>query len=183
MSNYLGPSPLPEGPTRRSTLKTGVIATGAALWAVPAVQTLSMSAAHAEATSPTGEPQPTPTGKYISHGFVLVTCAGQYYAVKVGSDGSVDSAGNNDRDYLAARGYTNITRGIPAGFVGSQTVHEGEYALKLVVPTTCSIVMGIVVSFDGSFDDDNTGPQDKFAPATILPDGRTVIFRVSDDDD
>ena len=181
------PTDPPPGPSRRTTLKKGLAVGGAAMWAVPSVQALTVTSASAQRTSAPPPPPPPPpppaepTGKYISHGFVLVLCAGKYYSAKVESNGSVDGSGNQDREYLAGLGYTDIARGVPAGFVGSRSTFEGELALKLVVPSTCSIVEAIAVSFDGSFDDDGPGPQDKFAPATVV--GNTVYFRVSDDDD
>lgn len=176
---------VPAGVARRTALKKGVAVGGAALWAVPAVQVIGMSVAHAEDTSPVpppggGETPQEPTGTYISHGFVLVLSGGKYYSVKIENDGSVDGSGNQDRDYLAGLGYKDIKRGVPAGFVGSLTAYQGELALKLEVPASSSLVEAVAVSYDGSFDDDQDGPEDKFAPATVV--GRTVYFRVSDDE-
>ena len=42
-----------EGTTRRDLLRRGALIGGATVWAVPAVQALSMAAAHAESTSGT----------------------------------------------------------------------------------------------------------------------------------
>ena len=51
-----------EGTTRRDLLRRGALIGGATVWAVPAVQALSMAAAHAEPTSnPTPVPTPSPS--------------------------------------------------------------------------------------------------------------------------
>lgn len=54
-----------EGTTRRDLLRRGALIGGATVWAVPAVQALSMAAAHAEPTSnppPVPTPSPSPIG-------------------------------------------------------------------------------------------------------------------------
>jgi len=175
------------GPSRRTTLKRGLAVGGAAVWAVPAVQALSTTAASAVLTSPGpgGEeppPPPPPTGKYISHGFVLVLCDGNYYAAKIeGSTAAVTDSGKQDLSFLERLGYPDISRGLPPGFVGSYGTLGNELSLVLVVPDTCEIVGLVAVSFDGSFQNKQDPTSDKFGFATIV--GNTVYFRASDDDD
>lgn len=184
---------MPAGPSRRTTIKRGLAVGGAAVWAVPAVQALGVTAAAAQGTSAAPPPPPPPvepTGKHISHGFVLVTGGGKRYLVKVNSNGTLDFSGNQDKDYVISLGLPGIdshddfakgNAAVLAAFTGGAVVYENERALRIVVPSGYSIVSGTAaVSFDGSFDDDNKGPEDKFAPATVV--GSTVYFRESDDE-
>lgn len=184
-----------SGPSRRTTLKRGLAIGGAAVWAIPAVQALSVTSASAQFTSappPPPPPPPPPTGKIISHGFLLLICGGKYYAVKVeGSSGALDSAGNQDKDYLVSLGIAGIderddilnpSAGMLASFSGGFTVFEGENALFITVSNQCEVIAA-AVSFDGSFDNDGGSgdASDKFGAATIV--GKTAYFRQSDDDD
>lgn len=69
-------------PARRKLLKVAVTG-GVVGWTVPAVQTISMSAAHAQATSepPTTE-EPPPSCKAISNVQVVVLRSGMYFGLK-----------------------------------------------------------------------------------------------------
>lgn len=185
---------LSSGPSRRTALKSGLAVGGAALWVVPAVQALSVTAAAAQDTSvivpPPPPPPPPPSGKIVSHGFLLLSCKGKYYGVKVeGSSGELDSAGNQDKDYLVAMNASdnlinrkqilNPTDQMLIEFGHGFTVYENENALYITITNVCEAMVA-AVAFDGSFADGEpgAGTSDKFAPATIV--GNTAYFRQSD---
>ncbi|WP_380165828.1 hypothetical protein [Jannaschia sp. R86511] len=182
------------GPSRRTTLKKGLAVGGAALWAVPAVQAMGVTAAHAEATSgaPGGgpvdppPPPPPPTGMYIARGFVLVRCEGQLYSVTINRTGQLGFSSGADLAYLRELGYRPFTQSpaLLARFVGGLTTYQNEFALTITVPDGCVIEEGIAVSFDPTFDNTPGGRpdgSDSFGPASIV--GKVVYFRASDDDD
>jgi hypothetical protein len=178
-----------SGPSRRTTLKRGLAIGGAAVWAIPAVQALSVSAASAEDTSapPPPPPPPPPSGEYPSHGFVLVNCGDGVFGVKIdsGAPGVLGSLGNgNDVPYLEDQ--QNLVLGVdyrqPTAADLAEitdfgtTTYNGILALYITLPAGCQFVDGYTYVFDGSFSGGGTncGDGDKFTRAIVV--GQTVYF-------
>jgi hypothetical protein len=177
-----------SGPSRRTTLKRGLAIGGAAVWAIPAVQALSVSAASAEDTSaPPPPPPPPPSGGYPSHGFVLVNCGDGVFAVKIdsGSPGTLSGLGaGNDIPYLRDQqgldldvDYRQPTAADLAEITSyGQGTYNGVNALFITLPAGCQFVDGYTYVFDGSFSGGGTncGDGDKFTRAIVV--GQTVYF-------
>ncbi|NHC12784.1 twin-arginine translocation signal domain-containing protein [Motilibacter deserti] len=137
-------SPVTGQLTRRDALKRGAVVGGALVWAVPAMQSMSVGTADA-ASGTVPPPGPQPAACIPSHGLLLVrTAGGVLVGIKVDEDGSIDGipAKNGDAEFLGAapRGYSGWVKPSAAGITVSGGKAAGGTALYLVVPTGTTFV-------------------------------------------
>lgn len=166
-----------DGFSRRSALKRGALIGGAALWAAPAVQALSMTSAAAQTASPTDSPQAT--GKFPSHAIFLVVIEGVTYGLKLDvMDASpFDKIPKSDATFLAGKGFTwsDPTAAVLAPFAGrgsASTDTQNEAALKVSLPAGAALVPGSAYSKDGGLQ--NCGLGDMYQLAAVS--GSVLIF-------
>lgn len=165
------------GMSRRDALKRGALVGGAVVWATPAVQALTMTAASAQSPSPIN--QPPVTGKVPSHGIFLADVGAIRYGLKLdGSSNTFDKiASPSDTKFMKAKGFlwSDPTAQVLALFAkrgngGKDAL--GEAALIVSMPAGAALVAGSAFAFDGGLQ--NCGNGDKYQAASIA--GNAIIF-------
>jgi hypothetical protein len=148
---------------RRTALKRGAIATGAALYVVPAVQVIGLGKAHAATPSvpPTTPPTDPPAGGDISNIQIIVQKNGTLYGLKWDPDDSPDgwdawsSAAPDSNDcikfYEDDTGQTvqPASGGTVDAFndnVEVQIISDTEWHIILPLPSGVTYVTGFVKS-------------------------------------
>ncbi|NHC12782.1 hypothetical protein [Motilibacter deserti] len=140
------------GISRREALKKGALVGGAAVWAVPAMQAISVGTADAASAGPT-PPVPTvpadpPKPCIPATGLLLCTvwkwgrpCL---LGVKIDEHGVIDciptAKGDRDADFLRSLGYATWSKPSDLGMSVSGGFLSGKTGLYLLLPTLASFV-------------------------------------------
>ena len=175
----------PTAISRRQALKKGALVGGAAVWAVPALQAVSVGTADAASAGPKPVPsvpvqQPKPC--VPSHGLMLCTvwkwgrkCL---VGVKIDESGAIDciptAKGNKDADFLRSLGYTSWLKPTDVGLSVPGGVLSGRTGLYLNVPSLASFVKAWVA--DGNLHGVTGGGATGLDHAEAYCSGGRVVF-------
>lgn len=176
--------------SRRSALKTGALVGGAALWSVPTLGTVFLTATAAEAASGgtgTGGHTPLPPIPHglPSHGFFLIKQAGKLYGFEILASGLVAAVASlgvgNDLAWLLRHGYAGQTivrtgaawDALRVHIVVNQVKFPGTSVQVLVLSAWPGVLQG-AWTWDGSF---QTDPDRDKVRNSVLQGGKYYFYK------
>jgi hypothetical protein len=151
--------------TRRETLKRGAALGGALIWSVPAVQSLTMTAASAQPPSPG-----TNTGPDISFIALNVICGGNPYFIKWEDDDEEfeDDPGKAPKCEAVFEPTGTKADGDNLGFT-TNGPHPASRCVEVIVPPGCAVVASAVKGGQRCCDGETGTGSLVFCPPDCVP--------------